>query len=75
MEKANTIVSQLKKNNLTEQIKTLNTTIATLKKDNKDNETLQNTITNLQTELSKQQKANEEISKTYALKEHLQKPE
>lgn len=61
------------KNNLTEQIKTLNTTIATLKKDNKDNETLQTTITNLQTELSKQQKANEEISKTYALKEQLTK--
>lgn len=61
------------KSNLAEQIKTLNTTIATLKKDNKDNETLQTTITNLQTELAKQQKANEEISKTYALKEQLSK--
>lgn len=61
------------KNNLAEQVKTLNTTITTLKKDNKDNEELQTTITNLQTELTKQQKANEEISKTYALKEQLSK--
>ena len=36
------------KGNLEEQIKTLNGTIKTLKEDNKDNETLQTTITNLQ---------------------------
>lgn len=61
------------KGNLEEQIKTLNGTIKTLKEDNKDNETLQTTITNLQAELTKQQKANAEISKTYALKEQLAK--
>nr|DAM62203.1 MAG TPA: minor structural protein [Caudoviricetes sp.] len=61
------------KENLSGQIKTLNTTIGELKKNNADNETLQTTITNLQGELKKQQSANEQISKTYALKESLTK--
>ncbi len=61
------------KENLEGQIKTLNTTISTLKKDNEGNETLQTTITNLQGELEKQRLANEEIAKTYALKEQLAK--
>lgn len=61
------------KENLAGQIKTLNTTIGDLKKNNADNETLQTTIANLQGELKKQQTANEEITKTYALKEQLAK--
>ncbi|MBQ2801726.1 MAG: phage scaffolding protein [Lachnospiraceae bacterium] len=69
--KYDTVVAE--KGNLEGQISTLNTTISNMKKDNKDNEELQTTITNLQTELTKQQKANEEISKTYALKEQLSK--
>lgn len=61
------------KENLAGQVKTLNTTISDLKKNNADNETLQTTIANLQGELKKQQTANEEITKTYALKEQLTK--
>lgn len=61
------------KENLAGQVKTLNTTISDLKKNNADNETLQTTIANLQGELKKQQNANEEITKTYALKEQLAK--
>lgn len=61
------------KENLEKQVKTLNGSIETLKKDNKDNESLQTTITNLQGELKKQQAANEEVRKTYALKEQLAK--
>lgn len=61
------------KENLAGQVKTLNTTISDLKKNNADNETLQTTIANLQGELKKQQNANEEIAKTYALKEQLTK--
>lgn len=61
------------KENLEGQIKTLNTTIGDLKKNNADNETLQTTIANLQGELKKQQTASEEIVKTYALKEQLTK--
>lgn len=61
------------KENLAGQIKTLNSTIGDLKKNNADNETLQTTITNLQGELKKQQTANEQITKTYALKESLAK--
>ena len=61
------------KENLEGQIKTLNTTIGDLKKNNADNETLQTTIANLQGELKKQQTASEEIEKTYALKEQLTK--
>ncbi len=59
--------------NLEGQITTLNNTISDLKKNNADNETLQTTITNLQTELKKQQTANEQITKSYALKEQLTK--
>lgn len=61
------------KENLAGQVETLNTTISDLKKNNADNETLQTTIANLQGELKKQQNANEEIAKTYALKEQLAK--
>lgn len=61
------------KNNLAGQVKTLNTTIGDLKKDNADNEMLQNTITDLQTKLKDQQTANEQISRTYALKDSLTK--
>ena len=61
------------KENLAGQVETLNTTISDLKKNNADNETLQTTIANLQGELKKQQNANEEITKTYALKEQLAK--
>lgn len=63
----------LEKGNLEEQITTLNATIGTLKKNNKDNEELQLTITDLQNKLKKQQTANEQITKTYALKEQLAK--
>ena len=48
------------KENLAGQVKTLNTTIDDLKKNNADNETLQNTITDLQTKLKDQQVANEQ---------------
>lgn len=61
------------KQNLEGQVKTLNTTVTTLKKDNEGNEDLQNTITTLQGELKKQQLANEGITKTYQLKEQLSK--
>lgn len=61
------------KENLAGQIKTLNATIGDLKKNNADNETLQTTIANLQGELKKQQTANEQIARTYALKESLTK--
>ncbi len=61
------------KENLEEQIKTLNGTIETLKKGNKDNESLQTTLAELQGELKKQQAANAEVRKTYALKEQLAK--
>lgn len=59
------------KKNLETQIGTLNTTINTLKKDNQDNEELQNTITALQTDLKNQQQENAKLAKTYALKEKL----
>lgn len=61
------------KENLTGQIETLNTTINTLKKDNKGNEELQNSITALQEELNRQQEENLKITKTYVLKEQLSK--
>ena len=61
------------KENLAGQIKTLNTTIGDLKKNNADNEALQSTITDLQAKLKDQQTANEQISKTYALKDSLTK--
>lgn len=61
------------KKNLEGQVKTLNGTIKTLKEDNVDNEELQKTITELQTELKNQQFANINMTKTYALKEKLSK--
>lgn len=59
------------KEGLEGQITTLNKTIADLKKNNADNEGLQNTIADLQKDLKKQQKANETIIRTNALKEKL----
>ena len=59
------------KENLEGQITTLNKTIAGLKKSNADNEELQTTIAALQEDLKKQQKANENIVRTNALKEKL----
>jgi hypothetical protein len=61
------------KENLSGQIKTLNSTIGELKKNNADNEVLQTTITDLQGKLKEQQTANEKIAKTYALKGALAK--
>ena len=69
--KYETLVTE--KGNLEEQVKTLNATIKTLKDSNKDNEDLQNTITTLQEDLKKQQKANADTMKSYALKEQLVK--
>lgn len=61
------------KSNLETQIATLNTTIADLKKNNKDNEDLQTKITNLEKDLKNQQLENAKIAKSYALKEDLAK--
>lgn len=69
--KYDTVVAE--KENLTGQVKTLNTTIDDLKKNNADNETLQTTITELKEKLTKQQAESEGIAKTYALKEQLAK--
>lgn len=67
-------------NNLSGQIKELNATIETLKKENKDNQKLQDTITDLQGKLETANKDLERIktesantAKTYALKEQLSK--
>lgn len=59
------------KEGLEGQITTLNKTIADLKKNNADNEGLQKTIADLQEDLKKQQRANETIIRTNALKEKL----
>lgn len=59
------------KEGLEGQITTLNKTIADLKKNNADNEDLQKTIAALQEDLKNQQKANETIIRTNALKEKL----
>ena len=61
------------KGNLETQVKTLNTTIGELKKNNKDNEDLQTKIGNLEKDLIQQQEENVKISKNYALKEQLSK--
>lgn len=61
------------KGNLETQITTLNTTITDLKKNNKDNENLQNRIGVLEKDLQKQRDENVKISKSFALKEHLSK--
>ena len=60
-------------NDKVKELSTANDTIKDLKKNNADNETLQTTITDLQTKLKEQQAANEQISKTYALKDSLTK--
>ena len=69
--KYETLLSE--KSGLETQLKTLNGTIKSLKEGNKDNETLQNTIAELQKDLKRQQEDNVKISKTYALKEQLSK--
>lgn len=61
------------KANLETQITTLNNTITDLKKNNKDNEALQNTINTLNGDIKKLQEENVKTGKTYALKEQLQK--
>lgn len=71
---------EAEKNNLSGQIKDLNNTIETLKNGNKDNQKLQETITDLQGKLETanndlktiQEKA-DKTAKTYALKERLAK--
>lgn len=71
---------EAEKNNLSGQIKDLNSTIETLKNGNKDNQKLQETITDLQSKLDTANKDLERIqeesvntTKTYALKEQLSK--
>lgn len=59
---------ETEKNNLDAQIKTLNSTITTLKNGNKDNEALQATITNLNNDIKKLQEEAVTTAKTYALK-------
>ena len=59
------------KANLDEQIKTLNSTITTLKKDNKDNETLQTTISNLNKDIENLKNQHLTDIKSYALKDAL----
>ena len=58
-------------NDAKEQLKTANATIETLKKDNKDNEALQQEITGYKAKVSSLEKAAEDTRKTYALKEKL----
>lgn len=58
-------------NDAKEQLKTANATIETLKKDNKDNEALQQEITGYKEKVSSLEKAAEDTGKTYALKEKL----
>lgn len=65
--------SVAEKENLEEQIKTLNKTIKSLKDSNSDNEELQKTITALQEDLKEQQAANENTIRTYGLREQLAK--
>ena len=63
----------VEKQNLEGQVKTLSSTIKTLKDSNADNEELQKTITNLQADLKSQQTANTNMAKAYSLKEQLSK--
>lgn len=62
---------ETEKANLDEQIKTLNSTITTLKKDNKDNETLQTTISNLNKDIENLKNQHSADIKSYALKDAL----
>lgn len=64
---------ETEKNNLDAQIKTLNSTITTLKNGNKDNEELQTTIKNLNKDIENLKAESEKTAKTYALKEQLSK--
>lgn len=58
-------------NGKVEELKTANATITTIKKENKDNETLQNTISTHEATIANLQKENSDMKKTYALKEIL----
>ena len=60
-------------NDINEQLKTANSTIKDLKKDNADNETLQTTIKDHEKTIQKLQNDAANTSKTYALKEQLSK--
>ena len=71
--KAKYSILEAEKANLEGQINTLNNTITTLQKGNKDNEELQKTITTLKADLDKRNAEIEQIGKTFALKEHLSK--
>ena len=64
---------ETEKNSLTEQVQTLNETIATLKKDNKDNEALQNAVNDLQEKLTQQQKTMTDRMRTLTLEREMQK--
>ncbi len=61
------------KKNAEEQLKTANGTIETLKKNNKDNEELQNKISGYETTISSLKTEAANLKKTYALKEQLSK--
>lgn len=67
------LVSKVDFNAKVEELKTANGTIATLKKENKDNEELQNTIKTHETTISNLQKEKADMKKTYALREALAK--
>jgi len=60
-------------NEANEKLKTANTTIETLKKNNGDNETLQNTIKQHEATIKELQDEATNSAKTYALKEQLSK--
>ena len=64
---------EAEKGNLEAQIKTLNSTIADLKKNNSDNEELQKTIETLNGEMAKLKEDNIKAAKTFALTQSLQK--
>lgn len=55
-------------NNKVEELKTANGTIETLRKDNKDNDELQSTVTEYGNTIKELQKKNEDMAKTYSLK-------
>lgn len=61
------------KKNAEEQLETANSTIETLKKNNKDNEELQNKISGYETTISSLKTEAANLKKTYALKEQLSK--
>ena len=56
-----------------QELSTANKTIADLKKENSDNEELQEKITGYETEIAKLKKSAADTEKTYALKEQLSK--